>query len=216
MAKQKPIRVALPRGVSAFVYLTAPDTEAPEGASFKPDGKFKITVVYDDPSVLDETLAVMRAALSERFPGVAEENFQVPIKIHDDEDRSESFRGKATVKASSKFPPRKVVDAKRNDIDPALVRAGDICVAVGTLYLYEKTEKVRGPKGKLEDVTVQGCSLQMDGVQLIEKRSGGGDDLGFEEEEGYEASETYIAPASGGTSQTPPVLNDTPDNDGDF
>lgn len=210
MAREPKITVILPPAVAAYTYVYKADTTAPEGSTWKPDNKFKVTSVYDDRSVLATTEAIILKALKAKFPDVAEEDFILPFTDHGADARKEELRGKTTAKASSQFGP-KPVDGNRETLpEDVLVKAGDIVRVKASLYLYSKTEKVKVGK-KIEDVVTYGCSLQMDGIMLIEKRAGGGDDGDW----GETPEGAYVAPKTAPKPQAPADTN--PDaGDGDF
>ena len=198
--KKKSIIVVLPRAVAAHAYLDKPDTQVPEGASFKADNKFKVTSIYDDAAALAKADAIIREAAKAKWSDVDFEEFKFPWTTHDEDARKEAFRGKTTVTTKSQHKP-KLVDSKKNAVPESVkVRGGDIIATASTVYLYEKTEKVKEGK-KLIDVVTRGASLQLFSVQLIEKRNaaGSGGDV-FDEEDGFEVSESDTANAAAGSA----------------
>lgn len=231
MAYEQKITVILPPATLAYTYLYVPDTEAPEGAAFKPDNKFKATAVFSHRSHLAKAEATILAALKAKFPHVPEAEFILPIRDHDGEDKKEDFRGKTSIKASSKFRP-KLVDTNRTVISTADddvltssgkrerqdsdVRSGDVCRLSTTVYLYSKTEKER-VGGKLVDVATYGASLQLNGVMVVEKNGGGSDD-GFDDEYagGYVAPVKREVKRSEHRKAVEPTGEDNVNSDGDF
>ncbi len=190
----------LPKGIAGSVYLLKPDDTAPKDADWKPDGKFKISLRYPDEAGLGPLHDAIVEAARAKWPGIEFDAFQFPWKNIGEDTKHDHLKNTTIVTAKSKYSPE-MVDAKKQKlplpkvgkdgkiIPPAVqIWGGDVCRAAVTLYLYEQTTKVKEGK-KLVDVTVQGCSLQLSAVQLIEKRSGtGGGSDGFDEEDGYEVS----------------------------
>lgn len=208
------INVVIPALPTAFCYIDKADTKAPDGASWQPSNKFKYTGIADSSSVFFALKVTIVKAAEDKWPGqtIDWDSFSFPWTEHADDARQEQFRGKTTINASSKLKP-KVFDSKRNEVpDDVKVFGGDIVKSNCTLYLYEKTEKVKVGK-KLEDVMIRGCSLRLNAVQLIEKRSGGGGYASaFEEVEDGFVAEHNATPASHNAAPTGPVDA----NDGDF
>jgi hypothetical protein len=183
MAKKEPaVFVRLPAGTAGFSYLHKPDTEGTYA-----DGKYKVTIVYDKDVDLSEIEKVCVAEAKKKWPKLKPSDVKMPFR-DGDETGKEELEGKVTVTPKSKFQP-KLVDAKRNELPESVkIFGGDIVKAVASLYLYESTENVK-ENGKTKKVTVYGVSLQLAGVQLIEKRGGRGGDVSsmFDEEDGFEA-----------------------------
>jgi hypothetical protein len=183
-----------PAAVARFAYLEHPDTEAPEGSSFKPDGKRKVTLVYDSLDDLAGMRKAVRAAAAEKWPNLDLDNdLAEPFKVYPDDHRSEEMRGKVSFTPKTGWESVKHYDAKKKDITGSVfAQAGDLIKVACSIYLYEKTEKVK-ENGKVKDVKVFGAALQLSAVQIIEKNAGGFD--GFDEEDGFSSDET-AAPAA--------------------
>lgn len=168
--KQPKVTVVTPTGVAAYAYHHRPDTKGKFA-----DNKYKGQLVVDgntDLSALEKTL---RDFAAEVFPGKNLADLQLPWK--DGKADKEEFAGKIIIKASTKHKPT-VVDTKRKPLKKGVeARSGDVVRYVCTLYAYEQVEKVR-EGGKLVEITIYGVSLQLSAVQLVEKRSGGGANLG--------------------------------------
>ena len=200
------ISTMLPQGTAADSYIDKPDDKGVEGAQWKPDGKYKIKIVYEDETPLAGLNDIIRKSARAKWPDVDFENFNFPFTSHEDDARREGFRGKTVVAAKTQFKLEgdKLVDSKRVPLpDGVKVFGGDIVKAIVSLYLYEKTEKVKEGK-KIVDVVTRGCSLQLDAVQLIQKRAmgGGTGDVSFGEEEGFDGVGSKFAKGSateGGT-----------------
>ena len=202
--KDPEILLGLPRGVSAYAYVDKPDSEGTYA-----DDKFKITVICEPDTDLSAFEAQIMKAAKAKWSDLDEDTFQLPWKLHDPDDKKEAYQGKLTYSAKSKFMPQ-VVDAKRNVMPEGTpVYSGSIVRAVATVYLYEKTEKVRDGK-KLVDVTLRGASLQLATVQIIEKRGSGAsraDALNaLDDEDGFDSK---------GDRRADP-LADSDGDDGDF
>lgn len=220
MAREPKINVTLPTGVASYVHVYSPDDEAPEGADWKPDGKYKLTLVYNDEAEIAAVRKTMVDALKAKFPGIDEDEFVLPFKSHGEDAKKEALRGKTVIKSATQFPPT-VWDSAGNQLtEEGLVKSGDRCRVKGSLYLYKKTEKVKEGK-KLIEVDTYGVSVQLNKVQLIEKRAGGDDD-GFDAVEGgyvggEQAPKAAAKPTAKKASKTDET--DTDDNgagDGDF
>ena len=210
MPKVRLTAYPFPRGVASWCHISTPDTTAPENASWKPDGKYKITVILDSEEPLAKIRAAFMATAKEKWPDVDPEDIHLPWRFHDDDDKNENLRNKVTVVASSQYRPA-LYDAKKQPV-PLVKRegkevyevapyGGDIVRFVAQAVPYEKTEKVKEGKKYVEE-TMRGISLRLTTVQLIEKRGGaGGADL-LDEEEGFSVG--------GGGS-----FSDTPDTEGE-
>jgi hypothetical protein len=185
VAKEKAVKIVLPAGVAAYAWLTKAD----EGQQYS-DGKFKVTVVFDSDTDLSAVEAACLAAAKAKWPSVKPADVTLPFQDGDNKEKEE-FHGKTLVTLKSKFKPAQV-DAKKNPL-PANVFAasGDLIKTAATLYCYEKAEKVKDAKGKIANVTIHGVSLQLNAVQLLDKRNMGANSAdAFDEEDGYEAETT--------------------------
>lgn len=182
-----------PLMTASHAYCDKPDDKAPEGAKFKPDGKFKVTGIFDDLAEVEHIEKAIREMAGKEWDGEIDwDDFQWPWKTYDADDAKEHLRGKVTITPKTKNKPQ-VVDAKRQPVAGAKMANGDVVRVFGgdrvkcavTIYLYEKVEKVKDGK-KMVDVKVRGASLQLGAVQVIEKRAGGGGYASaFGEEDGF-------------------------------
>lgn len=207
--KKTYVTVTLPPGVAAFAHLYKADDKAPDGASWKPDGKIKTSLVYDDASVLDEVREAILKKLRADYPGVQDDDFKLPLAEYPEDGKLADLRGKTIVIAKTQ-PDRwltngtpgagKIVDSKNRNLPKGVeVRSGDLIRIRATVNAYEKTEKVK-IKGKIVDETVYGANLWLNGVQLIDKRASGSGG-GFDEYDGgYDSSEASDGFASGDTA----------------
>lgn len=195
--KKKFPKVVTPAGTAAYAWLKNPDS----GKKFS-DDKYKVTLVIDEDDAGIEALRekFIEAARIEWGKDVDVDELQMPLVTKDKEE----FAGKVLIVAKSQFQPGFVDASKAKLADGVFPMSGDLIKLSAIAFPYEKTEKVK-IKGKLVNDTVRGITLRLRGVQLLEKRSGGGSDVAddFDEEEGYES------PASGGTAGGE-------DDDGDF
>lgn len=200
MAKKKaPMEVSV-TGVAVYAWLDKPDTKfAGKGEK----GKYKLTIMVDK----DEVKGLTARVGGDEMPGeewlehLREAHKQAggspntsPVKDGDKPMGSasapkEEFVGKWLVGMKSGYQP-KFVDAKKNTIDPEgpiKIMSGDVVKAAYTVYDFDK-----------------GVSLRLAAVQLIEKRSNGGNAANaFDEEEGFEA--TAAADAFGGGDDGKPA-----------
>lgn len=181
MAGKKYPRVVMPAAVAAYAWLSKPDS----GHQFS-DDKFKVTMVYDSADVLSDVEAACVALAKEQWPNLKPADLKLPFVDGDDRGKEE-FEGKTIVTLKSKYKPT-VVDSKKSPLPKDVqVFSGDLIKAVASLYPYENTEKVKEGK-KVVTVTVRGIALQLQVVQLIDKRNNGsnGTDL-LDEEDGFVA-----------------------------
>ncbi|WP_458098577.1 hypothetical protein [Roseomonas sp. WA12] len=195
-----------------FSFLKAPDTKAPEGASFKPDGKYKATVALDDVPE-DHRAAILKLAketFGENYPG--DEDVKMPWNDGDDRN-DEELHGKTLLIAKSKFQP-KFADARGKPLPKGVFpRAGDKVRLKYSLFPYEKTENVREGK-KTVVVKVFGVSARLLGVQVVERGQGGDAGGGFDAVEGGWSAEGE----EGFHDETPASSNggSAPSGDADF
>lgn len=201
--KKKFVNAVLPRGVASRVYLDKPDDKAPEGVSWKPDGKYKTNLVYDSADEIadlrEKIVEMAKENLGSKF---VETEFKFPWRDYEDEEGTPDFlKNKTVVTAKTKAKP-KVVDAKRNPVpDSIKVRGGDVIKASVGLNIYEQIEKVREGR-KTVEVKVYGCNLYLNAVQLIQKRAGGGSGAdAFDEEDGFSVDEAGDAGEPGGDEE---------------
>jgi hypothetical protein len=82
MSKNKAPVWTTPFGILAYAYIAKPDDQAPEGAGFKPDGKFKGMLVVDDEATLAALRAECIAYLRAQLPDAPadEDALALPIK----------------------------------------------------------------------------------------------------------------------------------------
>jgi len=209
MAKKKPPIEVTPAGVAAYAWIDKPDTKF---AANGEDGKYKLTVLIpkDGASKMTATIGGETVNGEELIASLQKEHEQSggtaknsPVKDGDKplgnaDKPKDDFKGHWLISLKSKFQP-KLVDAKKNDIDPEgklTVYSGDIVKAAYTRYDFDR-----------------GISLRLAAVQLIEKRSTGGAGAAsaFGEEEGFEYEAG--ADAFGGGDDKPAA---TADANGDF
>lgn len=211
MAKKKaPMEVSV-TGTAVYAWLDKPDTKfAGKGEK----GKYKLTIMVDK----DEVKGLAARVGADEMPGeewlehLREAHKQAggspntsPVKDGDKpigsaDSPKEEFVGKWLVGMKSGYQP-KFVDAKKNTIDPEgpiKIMSGDVVKAAYTVYDFDK-----------------GVSLRLAAVQLIEKRSNGGNAVSaFGEEDGFEApaaTDTF-----GGDDDAKPTAAAAGDDDGDF
>lgn len=193
MAKNNYPTAFTPAGRLAYAYIAKADTEAPAGASFKPDGKFKGTLVLDADADIEplraQCIELLRAEFGSKLPDESE--LALPIKSGDGH-RNEEFHGFTLVSAASQYQPT-IFDGQPKEVPKGVFPySGDKVRFKVSLYPFKKTEKVR-EKGKMIDVDLYGVSLRLLAVQIIEKGQAGGGQGGFDAVEGgYEASEDDV------------------------
>ncbi len=200
MAKKKaPIEVSV-TGVAAYAWLDKPDTKF---AAAGEDGKYKLTLVIDKEEASSLTAQVGEDTMNgeewlqslrdmhEKCGGTAKNS---PVKDGDKplgaaDKPKEEFLGKWLVGFKSKFQPA-FVDAKKAPLNaqagfpdkpPVRIMSGDLVKAAYTRFDFDR-----------------GMSLRLSAVQLLDKRSTGGNAAdAFGEEEGYDASSA--SPPFGGS-----------------
>lgn len=200
MAKNQFPVVFSPAGTLAFSYIAKPDTEAPPGASFKPDGKYKGTILLEPDADLADIQARALAAAREQLGEFDESEFHFPWKSGDTR-KNEELHGKILFDAKSQFQPE-CVDSRGTKLPAGVYpKSGDTVRFKVALVPFKKTEKVR-EKGKMVDVDLFGVSARLYGVQLIKKGAGGGG--GWEAvEDGYVADEADAERAEQRQEQAP-------------
>jgi hypothetical protein len=193
MAAQKKLTVVrTPVGKLIFIHIEHPDNVAQAGSTWKPDGKYKLTVVVQDLKGLDEAIyAFGRKEFGSNYPGDA--NLIVPFKP----GKRDEDAGDILITAKSAYSP-KLYDA---NVQPTFEfpRVGDKGVVKFSLFPFSKTETVK-VNGKNTQETVYGVAARLVAVQVVAKR-GDGDADGFE---AYgEHDEEEAAPARPQTNKTP-------------
>ena len=201
-------KIVTPKGIAIFPKLNAPDT-------FKNSTTYNVRVKFD--ATLPEVQALInviteahtaalpyaQALLQERIDtakvpakkGEARKKLAdlelapMPVKAVLDEDGNETDFVEIRFKANAEFKGKdgevvqtviRLVDAKKAPIDPKKTNIGGGSVirvsAVMSPYYMESTNKA-------------GVSFRMNAVQVVELKTYGGGDDGFDEEEGYQAAE---------------------------
>lgn len=191
------IPVTSPKGMAAYAHVERPDDRFPPA-------RFKLTLVLDDDAEgrAFEARVIKLGKQSAEKGGVhLSKNFRTPFTRWDDDapdKRRDEFKDKIRVTYTARavwpsgdpIPPPRRMDSQTKPL-PASVNiwGGDIVRVGGRVQAYE------GLGG--------GLTLSLDAVQLIEKRSGGGDvpDY-FEPEEGGFTAEAGDAPRE---DDLPPV-----------
>lgn len=168
-------------------YFEKPDTTAPAGAKFKPDGKYKGTLVlpgdYDFTTIEAEARAIAKADLSTH----SDEDLRLPWKAGEpfnDKDGNENveFVDKFLLQAKSDRSPETVDGRGKRVPNGVFAKYGDKVIFKIALVPYEKDEQVREGK-KTVTVKAFGVSARLYGVQIVE-RGQGGSDGGWDEAEG--------------------------------
>ena len=186
-AKKAKLIAVSDKGTAAYSFLKEPDTKGKFATN-----KYKVTIVLDGDTDMSSVEAKAKEAAEAKW-GEVPDDLVMPWR-DGDESKDEDLHGKITITATSKFQPT-LIDSKRNQLPEGVWPfSGDIIKISFGMYAYEKTENVmetvNGKKKKVK-VTVYGISPQLRGVQLLEKRAGGGDASNdFEDEDGYEADDT--------------------------
>jgi len=202
--KQPKVTFVTPVGVAAYAYFHAPDT----GKQYS-NNKYKGDLVLEGDVDLSAFEQKCRDHLLAVYPNADMSDIGLPFKSGDDH-KNEEFHGKIIFKASSKYAPQ-VVDAKKNPLKGKIqARSGDRVRYVVALYAYETTETIK-ENGKKKVVTTWGVSAQLQVVQLIEKRAGGGGLNELDDIDGFDATEE-----GGNWGDDDNEGSDADDNGGDF
>lgn len=154
-------------GRYAFGYIEKADDKAPPGATWKPDGKFKASIVIE-PEALEK--AVVEAAEASGYDPNAEGFFR-PYEASNVEKYPEDA-GKVVLEAKSKFRPT-IYDGLGSEVKGVFPKGGDMIRMKIELNPFEKTEKVR-ENGKMVDAKIQGVSARLVGIQIARRGGGGG------------------------------------------
>jgi hypothetical protein len=176
--KFKHVQVRTPTAVARFPKVHTPD--APYKPGDKP--KFKITLIFDGDADLSAITNGSLAVAKEVYPSRAANKVNVLIKDGDEynslrtddgKEIVEEFKGKVFINANSNVShPPQVVGPDRQPLTGGVeVRGGDIVKAILAPIPSETPTK-----GSI--------AFRLLAVQLIEKRSGGGDYTGLFDEEG--------------------------------
>lgn len=99
MAKQKNARVVTPPAVAAYAWLSKPD----EGKQYS-DGKFKVTLVFDEDTDLSELEKVCLEEAAAKWPKIKPADVKLPFQDGDDKGKEE-FKGKTLATLKSKYKP---------------------------------------------------------------------------------------------------------------
>lgn len=167
-----------PFGTLAYAYIAKPDDKAPEGAGFKPDGKFKGTLVFDNAADVEQMRQDCIAMIRATYPETANvdvDQFVLPVKPGETlgGKKAEAFAGKAVLEAKSQYRPAVFDSAGVKCPEGVFAYSGDIVRFKVSPYVFKKTEKVREGK-KMADVDIYGVSLRLSGVQIKKKGPGSG------------------------------------------
>jgi len=215
-AKKTYLNFILPVGTAAFAHVYKPDDKAPDGASWKPDGKFKITTIYDTDEVLEEIRASLVKFMMGVYPNTPADTFLLPITQVPGDDKKADLRGKFLVIAKTKnmVEAKNLVDSRGKPLPASvLIKSGDLVRVKVSASSWDKTEKVKikeGNKVREVDEQVFGCNLYLNGIQLIEKRAGGDNGWGDAVEGGYES------PAEANDTRKEAAGAPVDDGNGDF
>lgn len=177
----------------AYSFIAKADTEAPKGATFKPDGKFKGTLVFDDAAdaenIRDACIELLNSEFGDKLPPIDE--CHLPVHDGNPEKADGEFAGKTLVPAKSDYRPT-IYDATNAEVPKGVFpSAGDKVRFKVSLFPFSKTETVKEKvNGKMvsTQTTLYGVSLRLLAVQIVEKGSGGGGGGFGAVEGGYKAS----------------------------
>jgi hypothetical protein len=211
MADKRLPREVSVEGTAAYAWFNKKDTKFAKGGE---EGKYKGTLVVQKAKLADlkagvpdkagkivwvsgtEWIEHIQDLHSKAVDSVAK---YCPVKDGDKprgkkKEIKEEFKDCLTIDFKSKYKPQ-MVDAKKKDLPEGIWAAsGDLIRISYRPVLYEG-----------------GVSLQMNAVQVLEKRArGGGADL-FDEEEGYEAPDQADTPFSGDGDAVSGGSDDNPD-----
>lgn len=168
-------------GLLAFSYIDRPDDKAPDGASWKPDGKYKGTIVVDGDEH-DALRSTLIGGLRAQFPQAPTDDDELKLPIRPGETlsgkKAEQFAGKMVLEAKSDYKPAVYDSLGQKVPDGTTARSGDIVRFKVSPYYFSKDEEiVERVNGKMVKTrtTVYGVSLRLSGVQIKRKGAGGGE-----------------------------------------
>lgn len=193
MAAKKSLTTTFtPPGILAFSFIAKPDDKAPEGSKFKPDGKYKGTLVFDVDTDLSKFEAILRRAAREEFGKDVEDLF-LPLQAG---KSGGEMDGKMKLQAKTIKQPE-CVDAKGRAMPAGVFpKSGDKCVFKMAIVPFQKpietpevyTDAKGKPAVRMVPGTMYGVSARLYGVQVIE-RGAAGSAGGWEQHDGYEAAD---------------------------
>ncbi len=206
MSRPKLEKVVSPKGVAKFPKLTTPDTK------FKPEGEYsvKLLVPADEAQPLvDKIEAVIAGAFAAeqaRLIEAKKAGAAKQLKFADKAYRPElDNEGNETGNIQFTFKSKASYTSKEGDVKrlspPMLVDAKGVKLPANVDVWGGSIIKCAGELNPFATAIGVGVSLRLNGVQVIELRSGNdrsAASLGFEEEEGYTTAETndFDAPAA--------------------
>ena len=201
-------------GTLAFSYIDKPDDKPIEGASWKPDGKYKGTLVVDGDE-LDSLRAALIEGLRAQFPQAPTDDDELKLPVRPGDaltgKKAEQFAGKTVLEAKSDYKPAVYDSLGQKVPEGVTARSGDIVRFKVSPYYFSKDEEVaERVNGKIVKTrtTVYGCSLRLSAVQIKKKvAGGGGPGFGAIEDGEFDGStadvDTPTDKAEGGGSRRP-------------
>jgi hypothetical protein len=201
-----------PKGVTKWITINTPDTK------FKEEGEYRVTLLLKGKDAeklqkqIDDTVAVAIAEAkanpdNKKHLKTIKASENMPYKPDTDKEGNETgftaftFKAKASgvnkkTKKTWNFKPR-VFDAKGHpmNIEKIAVWGGSVVKVAYELSPYGIT--MYSPQMGV------GVSLKLQGVQIIDLKTGSGKDasaFGFVEEEGYSVDEPAETPAGGASA----------------
>ena len=170
--KYSRIQVRTPAGVARF-----PKLPPGEPDDFKGNKSYKSAIVFDGDADLSEVTAAAMKIATEVYPRRTPDKVNILIKDGDEAEKNgepiPELAGKLymTVSSGEKFPPQ-VVGPDRKPLPPGVeVRGGDL-----VKFVLSPMPSDTPTKGTI--------TFRLLAVQLIEKRSGGGDYTSLFDDEG--------------------------------
>ena len=219
MSKVKFPSGVTPLAVASYPHLTKPDTEGKFA-----DNKFKVTLLFDKTDDMSGLEKLVKDAATLKW-GEVPADLKMPWRDGDtvkkaDGTLREEWAGKFVLGTKSKFQPTLIGADRKALPDDVWPSGGDLIKVKVETYPYEKKETVhvKDADGNMteEEMVIHAVSLQLQTVQLLEKRAmgsgGSGGVDGFDDE-----SDTYgipNAPTPSAESSADSAASD--DGDPDF
>lgn len=188
---KRPLRHTSPRGVFAYPWLSKADTKFNAGGVYKVDLILEGEAAEAMTAKLDRLLEDAKAELMDEVKPAKKKSLKIatPYAMECDDDGDETgrvvvkFKQNATIKkkdgSTIKIGPIPAFDAKGTPIKEAVYGGSEGKVSFSCRPYYNAKDNEIG------------LTRDLNAVQVLELKSGGGRDAsayGFEEEEGFESS----------------------------
>ena len=128
----KSVNFVTPVGRVSFPHIMKPDT----GREYS-DGKYKLTLLFDNNEDLGKLKEVCRAAISEKW-GSKKDVKKLHLPFRDGNEKTmDGYKDKIYVTLKSNFKPE-VVDQERKSVNAATIYGGCYARVSGVAFAYEQ------------------------------------------------------------------------------